>query len=540
MEFDTDVLVVGAGPTGLVMAAELIRHGVRCRIIDRAGAPSDKSKALVIQPRTLEIFEVMGIAGSMVERGQLLKGAHLYTHGREFAHLKFGGLKSPFPFPLILEQSETERVLIQYLRDLGRTVERRVELVGLASHDAYVEAELCFFDGRREKVRTGWVMGCDGVHSTVRHLLRVPFEGAPYEEEFSLADVRVDWDAPGDEVHAFVRTRGMCGAIPMHGEQRYRLITLRNSVDSALGFNPSLREFQEILDQVSPFKAKLSEPRWLSQFRLHRRIVPALQFGRVFLAGDAAHVHSPAGGQGMNTGIQDAYNLAWKLALVNLDAAPMEFLETYDEERHPVARNVLRITNLFFRSAFSSRPWVRWIRRFLGAWLLKQHWIQTRMRDFVSELYVHYRGSSLVKSDLRWKRFPLAGDRIPDGVFVDAATRKEVRIFDLLRSLEHVLLVCADDADGFSKGQRIGDEVSRRFGLHVQVYQVWTGVGSPKEFTTRHPILLDPSSQVSDALGMPHDGLLLMRPDGYIGFTGRVVRATRLIGHLKLFLKEKE
>ena len=255
-----DVLVVGAGPTGLVMASELARRGVSCRIVDTAPAPSDKSKALVVQARTLEVFEDMGVVEEAIACGRRMPGLNLFSDNRRIGQVHFDGLDSPYPFPLVLEQSETERILGKHLENLGLTIERRLELVGFEQDEEGVTATLRHLEGREEGVRPRWLIGCDGAHSTVRHTLGLPFKGTPYEEEFMLADVRVDWPLAEDEGHAFLFRGDVLVAIPMRGEKRYRLIASR-SKSTQRGFeDPALVEFQAIVDECVPVDAELSEP----------------------------------------------------------------------------------------------------------------------------------------------------------------------------------------------------------------------------------------------------------------------------------------
>ncbi len=384
-----DAMVVGAGPTGLVMAAELARRGVRCRIIDKAEGPSRHSKALGIQARTLEVLDLMGGLADQVEaNGLAMKALNLYTAGRHAVRLPLGGLGCPFPWPLIHPQSDTDRVLIEHLRNLGVAVEWGVELTDFSQDQAGVSTSLVHPDGGQETARAGWLLGCDGAHSTVRRGLGLPFEGTPYDEEFLLGDVRVCWGMPRGEACVFLSRGDLLAALPMPGLDRYRLITLRDGPgpENEAERAPTLEEFRESLSRVARVEAEIDECVWLSAFRIHRRMVPRMRVDRALLAGDAAHIHSPVGGQGMNTGIQDAFNLAWKLALVIAGASSPDLLESYHAERHPVARAVLKNTDRATRGILSGRnSLAMWMirlagPRFLGLPAVRHQVLRTLLR----------------------------------------------------------------------------------------------------------------------------------------------------------------
>lgn len=300
---DVPVLVVGAGPTSLMMASELARHGIRCRIIDKQPQASQLSRALVIHARTLEVFENIGIADQFVSAGLKAHRGSLYAGGKRIVHFSFDGLESRYNFALMLPQNQTEALLARHLEDLKLKVERSTELTGFAQGADGVTAALRLPDGSEEQCHTEYLIGCDGAHSVVRHALNLPFEGAEYEESFALADVVAEWAMPDDEICGFVSEKGVVVFFPItHG--RYRLIA---NVDTpGPSDEPTLAELQKIVDEQCHLGARLHDPNWTAYFKIHRRQADSYRVGRAFLAGDAAHIHSPAGGQGMNTGLQDA------------------------------------------------------------------------------------------------------------------------------------------------------------------------------------------------------------------------------------------
>ena len=295
------VLVVGAGPVGLLMASELARHGVPVRVIDKAPAASDKSKALGVHARSLEMLENIGIVESFLAAGINIYGVSVYCEGKRIVHLGFDELKSPYPFVLMIPQSKTESILSEHLAHLGYQIERNVELIGFSDEQEQVIATLRHADGLIETMPTPWLIGCDGAHSTVRHILGLPFAGAQYQEVFGLADVKVDWTLPEDEMHTFLSEEGPLVFFPF-GSGRYRVMA-EATHDMDTENAPSLKDFQALVDRRCSAGATLSDPHWLTWFKFHCRSVSRLWCGRVFLAGDAAHIHSPVGGQGMNTGM---------------------------------------------------------------------------------------------------------------------------------------------------------------------------------------------------------------------------------------------
>lgn len=426
------VLIVGAGPTGLACAMSLARAHTNVRLIDRAPQPAAHSRAIGIQARTLELFEQHRVVEPFLAAGHRLRAANLYSNGNRLARLDFDPLQTRYPYLLCLDQSITERLLTEHLATLGVTIERGVELVGLRQSASDVEAQLSHADGREEICRAAYVVGADGAHSTVRHLLGLSFAGKTFEQTFVLADLQADSDLSGDEFHLFASGDGLAAIIPMGGG-RHRFIA---DNASALGDTPAPREADARSEtarangDVAPpslelcravamrrvhHPVSLSTLTWSSYFHLNSRMVERLRMNRVFLAGDAAHVHSPAGAQGMNTGVQEALNLGWKLARRMAGQAGEPLLDSYQAERHPIERDVLRQTAFITQLAEAERGPLKLLRERVMPVLAAFGPLRDAARLMVSELAIQYRRSPLTLERVL-DGGPRAGERAPDAL----------------------------------------------------------------------------------------------------------------------------
>jgi 2-polyprenyl-6-methoxyphenol hydroxylase-like FAD-dependent oxidoreductase len=428
-------LVVGAGPTGLLLAAQLLARGVQTRIIDKAASPSRHSRAIGVQARTLELLDTIGLAETFIEHGHQVRRFRMYAGKRTLLNLDLTRNGSPYGFMLHLPQSETERLLRQRVRELGGTVEQGVELVRLAEQGDVVDTTLRDRTGRRIELTADYVVGCDGAHSRVRRELGLAFDGQAYPEDWLLADVALDGIDRDDESRAFFRPNGLPLVCLPLGRQRWRVV-MSNTGDRA-GRPPSFEEFQDLVEQRAPRRIVISDPGWMSCFRCQKRSVTTYRRGRVLLAGDAAHIHSPAGGQGMNTGMMDANNLAWKLALV-AGGAPDSLLDTYGQERLPVASNVLGFTDKIVGWSTMRHPLKRAVRDTLIPTVTALPVVQNRAARRWSQVSVAYPASPLIRPD-GIRRGPKPGERVPD-VDVGAPTGRS-RLYRVLGAGRHVLLV---------------------------------------------------------------------------------------------------
>jgi len=408
------VLIAGAGPVGLTLANELIRQGVAVRIVDKAPARTDKSKALVLWSRSLELFDDAGYVDPFLRAGMPGHGAQISTGKEIIATVTLDSVDSRFPYALMIPQSDTERILEERLAAHGAAVERSVELASFADKGSSVDAILKKANGEAETLTVDWLVGCDGAHSTVRHGLDFVFEGSTLESHWALADGPIAGLEPKDRMHIFWHRDGILAFFPIVGD-RWRVIAdLGPATGGERHADPTLAEINALLSHRSVSSLAMSDPIWLAAFRINERKVKDYRKGRVFLAGDAAHIHSPAGGQGMNTGMQDAFNLAWKLALVIRGDARPSLLDSYSPERTAVGDRVLRNAGRLTEAATLRNPLLQNIRNTVAKFAVGFPVVQHRMADQLAEMDIGYPDSPLTAHHGHVGTGPKAGERWPD------------------------------------------------------------------------------------------------------------------------------
>jgi 2-polyprenyl-6-methoxyphenol hydroxylase-like FAD-dependent oxidoreductase len=338
---DREVLIVGAGPVGLFLANECARRNLRFRLIEERSSQSEHSKALAIFSRTLEIFDMAGIVAPFLEKANRITNVTVMTRDRTLAHMKFEPHESPYSFVAMVPQDVTERLLLEALRRKGGNVEYETKFIAAKQDDHGVDVTIDH-RGESSQVRAAVVVGCDGAHSAVRHQLNLPFEGAEYKGSFLLADVETNDALPADEMQLCPSALGPVAIFPMSATRRRVVATIENEEGDA----PSLELVRKVLAQRAPSAIEARELHWSSYFRIHHRQAGRLREGRIFIAGDAAHIHSPFGGQGMNTGLHDVWNLVWKLDLFLNGQGNQRLLDSYSSERRPVIKSVIETTDL--------------------------------------------------------------------------------------------------------------------------------------------------------------------------------------------------
>jgi 2-polyprenyl-6-methoxyphenol hydroxylase-like FAD-dependent oxidoreductase len=405
------VLIIGAGPVGMTLASELARFGVPIRIVDKAAQRTDKSKALVIWSRTLELLDRGGGAAPFVDAGFKALAVNFFAGDKVVGRVSMEGVNTQYSFGLMLPQSETERLLEERLQRLGVAVERRVELIRFESGSAGVGATLRDADGREETVSADWMVGCDGAHSAVRHGLNAPFAGETMNSDWILADIHMTgYPCPDSEVSVYWHRDGAFVIFPI-SPGRYRVIADQPPSGAEHPPTPTLEQVQAIMNQRGPGGLTASDPIWLAGFRINGRKVARYRWGRIFLAGDAAHVHSPAGGQGMNTGMQDAFNLAWKLALVIRGMCAEHLLESYSPERSAVGDEVLKAAGRLTAVGTLRNPVAQTIRNLVGHVMLGLGPIQHTFAQNMTEVSIGYPHSPLNGPSLSGT-LPRPGERV--------------------------------------------------------------------------------------------------------------------------------
>jgi 2-polyprenyl-6-methoxyphenol hydroxylase-like FAD-dependent oxidoreductase len=507
-----DVLIVGAGPVGLALALQAHAHGAQVKVVERRGTVFRPSRAMILHPRTLESLRPLGVTDALVARAMRSPRIRIHLASREHGGSRehtvqldaFGLANTPFPEPLLVRQSDLEAVLASALTQRGVVVERGIELESFAQHPHLVTARTCSRDGAAE-VSSRYLAGCDGASSTVRTLSRIGWSGGEYRSEVALADVELAGPVSPDTVHVVVAASGLVFLFPLGEHATWRLLATRRAAPSevihgAFGPPAPATELQELLSATG-WAVRIAQVAWSSRIRPPHRVADRFREGRVFLVGDAAHAHSPAGGQGMNTGIHDAVNLGWKLAYASRvgDAAAEELLRSYEQERRPVARQILGLTRLLFWAEAGIGRLPRLLRSRLTPlavrglrWLPQRASLGRLALYLLAQFWVRYRRSTL-STELRPRSRQLrAGNRLPN-YLVDCNGRR-VRLHDLTATPGvHVLL--ARDAEAL-------DSAASPW-LHVHRLDSWPGTG-----------------------------VASVRPDGYLGFSAGSVNSSEVAAWL--------
>jgi 2-polyprenyl-6-methoxyphenol hydroxylase-like FAD-dependent oxidoreductase len=544
-----DVLVVGAGPVGLTMAAALHHYGLTCRIVDKAAVASDKSKALVVWSRTLELLANLGLADTFVQTGLKAVGASVYSGGKRISHITIAGVQSPFGFPLMIPQNETERLLTAHLTQQGLRIERNVEF---ASFHEEADAVACTLrpteghpDGQEESLRVPWLIGCDGAHSAVRHGLNMPFVGDAEPNDWLLADVHIEGPIAKDEISVFWHRLGVLVYFPITPE-RCRIIADIGTANGPKPPDPTLAEVQAVVDERGPGGLTLSNPIWLSGFRINERKVADYRRGRVMLTGDAAHIHSPAGGQGMNTGMQDAFNLAWKIALAHRGQGKTEaLLGSYSVERSAVGDQVLHAAGRVTTLATLRNPVAQYIRNHVAGVAMSFGFVQDKFKNALCELTINYRHSPLSHDDWHGHGGDLAaGDRMPDAPLAPAAGGARTSLFAVLRGTRHNLLLLPGPLgrDSIAPLLKIAEGVERDFPDVFAAHLILTaGTAQPNASATPANVAawLDVEGRLEQQIAADDRAVIVVRPDGYIGYRGEPADADKLERYLDRYLVRK-
>jgi 2-polyprenyl-6-methoxyphenol hydroxylase-like FAD-dependent oxidoreductase len=479
------VLIVGAGPTGLVLALWLTRLGVKVRLIDKVSEPGTTSRALAVQARTLEFYQQLGLAESVVQRGHKVPALNLWVRRAKVATVplqQMGQGLSPFPFPIIFPQDEHEQLLIERLGEVGVEVERRTELIGFEDDGAEIRASLRNSDGSEEVCSACYLAGCDGARSKTREVLNVGFPGGTYDHLFYVADVAATGAPMNGELHVDLDDADFLAVFPLKGAGRARLI---GSVRDEAATDSEHLKFEDVQDRaLRNLKIEVKRVNWFSTYRVHHRVAQAFGKGRAFLLGDAAHIHSPVGGQGMNTGIGDAVNLAWKLAAVLKEESSAALLDSYEPERIQFARRLVATTDRVFAGVINAGALARFVRKEVVPGIMPGLFRLPLVRRFafrtVAQLAVNYRGSALSCGAAGKVQ---GGDRLP---WVEASGADGN--FAALKTLKWQVHVYGEPNASII-------EICTKRGLQLQSF---------------------PWNATFDQAGLLQNAVYLVRPDGYV------------------------
>ncbi len=505
-----DVLIVGAGPVGLFCANELLRHGLSCRIIDKKSTTSDKSKALGIHIRTLDVLEDGGLIDEFLKQGQPVIGAIFKSKGKTLFQVSFEEIEADRHFLIDLPQNQTEAILYQHLQNKDVQVEWETELTHVIQSQTEISATVVK-NNQNESINATWLIACDGAHSTVRHQVNGEFKGSSYQQTWWLADLLVDWTVPENQMAIYISDNGPLACFPM-GNKRYRLVMTAPKNPKVA---PSIEDIDREFKQRSSDPAILSNPVWITPFSIHHRQIQQYRYDRIFFAGDAAHIHSPMGGQGLNTGIQDIYNLVWKLALVEKRKAKPGLLNTYHEERFAVGQAVLKKTDIMTRMILLTNPLVTRLRNAFIQFVTSFKKIRKIVVNDIAELDISYANSSIVHESGSLKQLK-AGVFLPDFQLLDPVTQKKATRNTMIQGTQHHLIIFSGDDSNVSELTNLADSLAEQYPHTLQVHLVLEN--KLLESTNKQvKIWLDEERQVHQRFALTQPSLLLVRPDKYIG-----------------------
>jgi len=506
---NTDVLIVGAGPTGLALACQLIRYGVDFVIIDKKETTTPHSKAIGVQARTLEIYEQIGLADKLIEIGAVAEKARMFAGGKVRGEVEFkdlGAGLSPYPFLLIVEQGKHETLLYDHIKSQGKDIRWQTGLESFTQDKAGVVATVKTANGAGETINAKYMVACDGARSLVRHTLGLEFSGSTFERMFYVADVQLDWKFGHDALQVFLMKNSLLAFFPMTGENQYRIVGTFPEEFAKDEGDILYEEIEERIRLDAQIDFDITRVNWFSTYKVHTRHVDKFSVGRCFLAGDSAHIHSPAGAQGMNTGIQDGYNLAWKLAWVLRGQASSELLTTYNEERLPNARILTQTTDRFFGLVASPEPLLVFTRLYIVPYIAQFLFSLDAVKRFVfpriSQIAINYRSCSLSKNDGSFKI--KAGDRMPYFQVYNQS------VYDRMHDPKFHLL--AFGGDGFAE---VGEELEDV--LDVRNLALTT--------------------EAEDIFGCDKPFILVVRPDNYIGLITQDVSLKAVTKYLNAILR---
>lgn len=542
----TDALILGAGPVGLTLANELARRGVKPMIVDKAPSIREVSKALILHVRTQEALSRVGILEKARGEAQPLTEVVVNAYGRFVGSWDLDDIDSPYPHPLILGQHRTQHLLLDRLSECGVEVSWNTEAVELRADTDYPVTTLRGLAAGEEKIISRFVVGCEGSNSLVRKTAGFTFEGERYTgEQFIQADCKIRWALPSGRSYLFLTADGYLMVIEMPGGLVRIFISLPDksaagaaeaaqqlgAVESATE-QPALDEIAHHLSRLSNFACELSNPVWLARYRTSHRYADRFAQGRLFVAGDAGHVHVPIGGQGMNTGIQDAFNLGWKLAGVVKGELHERVLASYQAERHPVAQGLIRGTDFAYRGILHPSEMRQRAARMIGPFLIRSSRVQGYMRETLEELSIAYPDSPL-NLDSGGARGPAPGERMLDAPLVRASDQVTSSLWAESAKDGWTLVIFAGASVDTQRVDAIATETSSVFGKRVRLLVIVPTAPPPAEIEGIEGLMLDVLNKAHDRYGVSDSALICIRPDTVLAVRGPLRAWEQIKQHLE-------
>lgn len=499
------ILIVGAGPVGLYMANECVRYGLDFKIIDKKSGLSEHSKALGIHARTLEVFIQSGLIQQALERGTVFNGVVAKHRGKVLTEMSFNSIDAPMNHAIILPQNITEEILFENLNKNEVSIHWESELIEIEQTDKSAKAAIK--QGTQELIEEyDWIIACDGAHSTLRKSLKMEFDGGQYNKRWWLADVEMQWDVSKNLITTFLGDKGICAAFPIK-ENLFRLVTV---LDDNYKKPITIENLTDLIRPhiCEPFKITSSE--WLNEFRVSHRQIKQYQKKNILFAGDAAHIHSPMGGQGLNTGIQDIQNLAWKLAMVIQGTAKPDLLNSYQAERYEVGKAVLKETDAMTKAILLENSFAKCLRNILIRLMGLLPSIKKKITMKLSMLTIDYKNSPIVKKSTGNPPFN-PGTLMPNVNLYDAKESKK-NLFYLLKGTKHHLLLICNSEEDEAKAVELVKVLEKSYVALMSYYLVTKK--QARNMNTAVTYLWDKNSELSREKSYG----LLIRPDQYIGF----------------------
>lgn len=528
MSNNIPVLIVGAGPTGLMMACELARHGISFRIIDKKSEPTTGSNATWIQPGTLELLDHIGISDSFIRKGHICNAIHLHLKGKDLARIPLENIDSIYKYILMLPQKETEIILTEHLEDLGNQVERSLELIDIKQLPDSVTCTIKYPNNKTEEITSDWLIACDGANSTVREKCGIFFPGEDLSEQFMVADAHMDSFMLKNEIHVFFDKGIICGVFPM-GHDNYRINA--NLHQDAPRMNFIDIEVKEIIAERTYGAYNISSVSWISPFWIHGRLVDDMRQGAIFFAGDAAHIHSPAGGQGMNSGLQDAYNLAWKMALVIKRQAKDTLLDSYQLERHPVIKKIVDQTEKLTKMTLFDKTFITKLNKFDERIKRSPIRFTKKITMELTQLDMKYEDSPIIDYDDKLNNdSPMQGEHAPN-VTID----KETDFYDHLHNAQHNVLFFSGlkyDEKKLTKIEEIHKWLNRKFPNLIKAHII-----SLEKMKDVNNVILDVDAHIHNRYHIKGPAVYILRPDNIVAYRSKSLDYDEIGKFLELYLE---